>query len=343
MSRSAQAVPPFIERRPYRSRVVARPTAREWVRHGAWFLLTVLTTTFAGVLLVSNGVSEGPPSPGSALGYVIYVPLLYFFEVKGVVVQAFADPMMLAQGVTFSAALLSILTAHEFGHYIACRYYRVDATLPFFIPAPPLVLSGTFGAFIKIRSPLPSRRALFDIGVAGPIAGFLVAIPIMMVSLLTAQPFSPLHLSLGAPMLVFNDSLLTQIFARFAGIELSNIEANPLYVASWFGILVTSLNLMPVGQLDGGHATYAVFGARVHSWIGKIAFASVASLTIIGWIWHGSPSGFLYTILLAVALRMRHPRAENESEPLDRNRKLIAALTLLIFILSFVPFPITIK
>jgi membrane-associated protease RseP (regulator of RpoE activity) len=343
MSQSVPAIPSFIERRPYRQRSLARPTAREWLRHSILFLLTIFSTTFAGLMLVSKGVTGEPPTPASAFGFLSYIPLLYLFEIRSIIGEALANHEMLGQGLTFSAALLAILTSHEAGHYIACRRYGVDATLPFFIPAPPLMLAGTFGAFIKIRAPLPSRKAIFDVGVAGPIAGFIVAVPILILGILTAKPAAPLDSSFAGTQVYFHDSLLAHLVAIACGVDLSAITLNPFYFAAWLGLLVTSLNLMPVGQLDGGHATYAVFGAWAHGWIGKLAFASVAVLTVLGWFWHGSPSGFLYTLLLAIALRLRHPQSIDESQPLDGKRKLVAAFTLMIFILSFLPFPLTIK
>jgi membrane-associated protease RseP (regulator of RpoE activity) len=239
----------------------------------------------------------------------------------------------------FSGALLAILTAHESGHYIACRRYGVEATLPFFIPAPPLFLAGTFGAFIKIRSPIPTRRALFDIGVAGPLAGFIVALPIAALGILTAQHTTIELVPGDGQLIIFGDPLLLQLMARALGSDL-NIQLNPFFFAAWIGLLVTSLNLMPVGQLDGGHATFALFGKRLHAWLGRIAFISMTVLAILGWVWYSSPSGFLYAVLLAVILRVRHPQVMDESEPLDRPRRLVAILTLLVFILSFLPFPI---
>jgi membrane-associated protease RseP (regulator of RpoE activity) len=246
----------------------------------------------------------------------------------------------LLQGVLFSVALLAILLAHEFGHYIACRRYRVNATLPFFIPAPPLFLAGTFGAFIKIKSPIPTRRALFDIGIAGPLAGFVVAVPIAFIGVLTLQPAPAI--TGDSTVVIFNDPLLFRIFARVLGIDLSNAAQNPFYFAAWIGMLVTSLNLMPVGQLDGGHATYSLFGANLHKWIGRAAFGVVSALAVMGWFWHGSPSGFLYAVLLGVMLRLKHPRVDSEGEPLERSRMILAAITLAVFALSFLPFPIEI-
>ncbi len=241
----------------------------------------------------------------------------------------------------FSGALLSILAAHEAGHYVACRRYGVDATLPFFIPAPPLFLAGTFGAFIKIKSPIPTRRALFDIGVAGPLAGFIVALPVAFIGILTAQPAPPLAVAPGETAIIFGDPLLMRLLARAVGSDLQ-IQLNPFYFAAWIGLLVTSLNLMPVGQLDGGHATYALFGKRLHAWLGRAAFVVMTTLAVLGWFWYGSPSGFLYAVLLAVILRIRHPQVLDEGEPLDRPRVIVAAVTLAVFVLSFLPFPIKI-
>jgi membrane-associated protease RseP (regulator of RpoE activity) len=347
MSESVQAIPPFVDSpAPYgqqrrRRAPTARPTAREWRKHGLLFLLTVLTTTFAGVMLVSNIAEPELSSPQSFLDYLFYVPELYLKVTAAYLQHAFLHPSIIAQGLAFAGALLAILTAHEAGHYIACRRYNVASTLPFFIPAPPLFLAGTFGAFIKIRSPIPSRRALFDIGVAGPLAGFVVALPIAALGIWTAPPATPIIADASQQLIIFNDPLLMQLLAGSIGRNL-DININPLYFAAWIGVLVTSLNLMPVGQLDGGHATYALFGARLHKWLGRIAFVLMSTLAILGWVWYGSPSGFLYAILLAVLLRVRHPQVEDDGEPLDRPRIIIAAITLIVFVLSFLPFPIKI-
>ncbi|HEX8845607.1 MAG TPA: site-2 protease family protein [Pyrinomonadaceae bacterium] len=340
MSESVQAIPPFVDSpAPYTRRRRARPTAREWKKHGALFFLTVLTATLAGVMLVAEGVPEpAMGEPTSIVGYVFYIPE-YYFRAVGIYVQhAFAHPTLLAQGVMFASSLLAILTAHEFGHYLACRRYGVDATLPYFIPAPPLFLAGTFGAFIKIKSPIPTRRALFDIGVAGPLAGFVVAVPVAVIGILTLKPAPPVT----SDGILFGDPLLFRLIAGALNIELADKAPNTFYFAAWIGLLVTSLNLMPVGQLDGGHATYSLFGARIHQWLGRVAFVLVASLAILGWVWFRSPSGFLYAVLLGVLLRIKHPRVEDESVRLDRPRQIVALLTLLVFALCFLPFPIKI-
>lgn len=340
MSESIQAIPPFVDSpEPATRHRIGLPTAREWKKHTTLFFLTALTTTLAGVMNFSTNVAAPEmATPSSLLDYVIYIPEFYFKAVGIYLQHAWAHPSVLIQGGTFAVALLAILTAHEFGHYIACRRYGVNATLPYFIPAPPLFLAGTFGAFIKIKSPIPTRHALFDIGVAGPLAGFVVALPIAFIGILTLQPAPPLT----GEGIIFNDPLLLRIFALVGGVDLTTSAPNPLYFAGWIGLLVTSLNLMPVGQLDGGHATYSLFGARVHHWVGRASFVIVSSLAILGWFWHGSPSGFLYAVLLGVMLRFRHPRVEADGDSLDRPRVIVAAITLVVFVLSFLPFPISV-
>lgn len=313
-----------------------KPTAREWIRHSILLLLTILTTTIAGL-----GAPNAEPDlqqPTTLFGWIAFIPHYYFAAVSKLLVFTFHNPGTLVDGITFSAALLAILMSHEMGHYIACRRYGVAATLPFFLPAPPLFLAGTFGAFIKIKAPIPSRRALFDIGLAGPLAGFVALLPIAALGILMmGPPIQP-----QGHEIFFNDPLLLRLLARFLGVALSPYSpSNPFYMAAWIGLVVTSLNLMPVGQLDGGHGVFAVFGRSAHLWVGRVAFLCMATLTVLGWFWHGSPSGFLYTVLLAVMLRVGHPQPR-VMEPLGKGRVWIAILTLVVFALSFWPFPITI-
>ena len=313
-------------------------SAREWRLHCALFVLTIVTTTLAGVLLSAPDFTPREPPLAGLLDYLLYVPLSYFYFCVDLVQYSLSHSAVLSQGFAFSAALLAILFSHEMGHYLACRYYGIDATLPYFIPAPPIFLAGTFGAFIKIRSPIPSRRALFDVGLAGPLAGFVVALPLSVIGVLMVGPPQ-----LAKPdAIYFNDPLLFRLVAWVFGIALDpNSPINPYYMASWIGLLVTSLNLMPVGQLDGGHGTFAVFGRRAHALIGRIAFVTAAVLAVLGYWWHNSPSGFLYVVLLGVMLRVPHPEPYI-MEPLGTKRTLIAVLTLIVFILCFWPFPITI-
>lgn len=343
MSESIQGIPTFVTRAAGPARRAARPTAREWARHGLFFLLTALTTTWAGMSLIlpPDGVEPSLPLPAAPLDYLLYVPKYYALALAAAGSYALAHPHYIAEGLKFSAALLSILLAHESGHYVACRLYGVDATLPFFIPMPPPFMAGTLGAFIKIKSPIPSRRALFDIGVAGPLAGFAVIIPVAVAALLSASPAPPLP---PEGVIIFNDPPLLRLLAPPLGVrDLANIAPNPFYFAAWIGLLVTSLNLLPVGQLDGGHATYAVFGARLHKHAGRAAFLSMLALAPLGWLWHGVPSGFLYVVLLFIMLRLPHPQPLDEGDRLGRAREMVALLTLAVFALSFTPFPLTLK
>jgi membrane-associated protease RseP (regulator of RpoE activity) len=319
----------------------ARPTARQWALHLGLFVLTGITTTISGIawLPVDVPTSAAPTASDGGAGSIALIPWYYVRAVLYLMREALAHPSILAPGLKFSISLLAILAAHEAGHYLFCRYYRVDATLPFFIPQPPLLIPGTFGAFIRMKSALPSRRALFDIGLAGPLAGFVVIVPVAIAGLLTAHIVS--EIPSGPGVITFEDPLLLQLIARAVGVKLAAMEFNPYYLAAWFGMLVTSLNLMPVGQLDGGHGTFAAFGPRAHWWIGRIAFVTLAALSVLGYLWHGSPSGFVYVVLLAVMLRVRHPQPE-QMEPLGALRIAIGIVTLIVFALCFLPFPITI-
>ena len=334
MAESIRTIPPgfdLVERRP------ARLSAREWRLHGGLLLLTIITTTLAGITLAAPELPIADPPLNNPLDYLLYIPLSYLYWLAELFRYSLVNPRLIVEGVTFSASLIAILFSHEMGHYLACRYYKVDATLPYFIPAPPMFLAGTFGAFIKIRSAIPSRRALFDIGLAGPLAGFVVALPLSVIGVLIVGPPVPAQ----EHVIFFNDPLLFRLIAWLAGIPLNvNSPINPFYMAAWIGLLVTSLNLMPVGQLDGGHGTFAVFGARAHRLIARVAFVTVVTLALLGFWWHNSPSGFLYAILLGIMMRVPHPPPA-VMEPLGTKRVLIAILTLIVFALCFWPFPIT--
>jgi len=309
--------------------------------HAALFLVTAGTTTLCGIMMAGPDIGHGPETGGGAglIGILLMIPRYYISAIWGLLSYSFAHPYFLGQGLIFSGSLLAILTAHESGHYLFCRYYGVDATLPFFIPQPPLLIPGTFGAFIKMKSPVPSRRALFDIGLAGPLAGFILIVPIAFAGVLTAHY---MNIPPGeVPELTFNDPLLFRLIARMFRINLDNSVVNSFYLAAWVGSLVTALNLMPVGQLDGGHGTFALFGQRAHWWIGRVAFGLMLITTIFGWLWFRSPVMFLYVVLLAVMLRVRHPQPE-QMEPLGLARTIIGVITLIVFALCFLPFPITI-
>jgi membrane-associated protease RseP (regulator of RpoE activity) len=328
-------------------REAMRPTARTWAKHAALLLAAFITVTIAGVIqpfgFIEIFPDANPQTNSEILQFLIALPTLYFQLISETLHRLFTDFEALKYGLKFSVSLLAILTAHESGHYVACRLYGVDATLPYFIPLPPLLgPAGTLGAFIKIVSPMPSRRATFDIGVAGPIAGFAAIIPVAIVGLLTIRQSSASSLASEQIGLYFSHPLFLQISAKFFAVAPNFDISNPFLAAAWLGLLVTSLNLIPSGQLDGGHAVYAIFGEKIHAWTGRIAFAAMAAICVLGWFVYNSPSGLLFTILLGVMMRVRHPEPLDDA-PLNFNRKLVAVLTLLIFVLCFVPFPVQVK
>jgi membrane-associated protease RseP (regulator of RpoE activity) len=331
----------------YLRRVAMRPTLRTWLKHSLLLAVTLLTATIAGTLYPFGRIDPlpfvDPQSWEELFRLLALLPVHYTLLIAGVVQGLATNPQLLADGLAFSLSLLFILVCHEMGHYVACRIYGVDATLPYFIPTPPMVgPAGTFGAFIRIRSPMPSRRAVFDIGVAGPIAGFIALLPIAVVGVLRMTPVPPELINIPVPGgITFSDPLLMRLIGVFVGQDPVYSVGNPFYYAAWLGLLVTALNLIPSGQLDGGHAIYAVFGKRAHFFTGRIAFVVMTALSIIGFVYFSSPSGFLIAILLGIMARIRHPEPYDLS-PLGAKRKLVAFLTLVIFVLCFVPFPIRI-
>jgi len=329
-------------------REAMRPSLRTWLKHIVLLLIAFCTATVAGVLQpfgfieILPGVQD-PRNWTEGFDLLLSLPSLYFQLISNVLYRLSTEFKTFQYGVSFSLSLLTILTAHEAGHYVACRLYRVDATLPYFLPMPPLLSpAGTLGAFIKIVSPMPSRRAVFDIGVAGPIAGFIALVPILIFGLLTMQQVAPETAAAAQNGLYFSDPLLTQMLAKMLNLNLDLGLFNPFLAAAWIGMLVTSLNLIPSGQLDGGHAIYSIFGERTHFWTGRIAFATMSLISLLGWFWYSSPSGFLFAVLLAVMMRIRHPEPLDDA-PLNFTRKVVAVLTLIIFVLCFAPFPIQVR
>lgn len=323
-----------------------RPTLRTWIKHILLLLVTLVTSTIAGVLYPFGTLDPMPlvdPQSWGELFHLLFTLPSHYAVLIGSTVYALAsDTRLLTDGLSFSLSLLFILISHEMGHYIACRIYGVDATLPFFIPTPPMIgPAGTFGAFIKIMSPMPSRKAVFDIGVAGPIAGFIALVPIAIIGIATMRPVPAEYIDLPGGI-TFTGPLFMRLVGLLLGQDPVSSIGNPFYFAAWIGLLVTALNLIPSGQLDGGHAIYAVFGKRVHFFTGRIAFVIMTALSIIGFVYFNSPSGFLIAILLGIMMRIGHPEPYDQT-PLDGKRKLIAFLTLVIFVLSFVPFAIRIN
>lgn len=323
-----------------------RPTLRTWIKHILLLLVTLVTSTIAGVLYPFGTRDPmplvDPQSWGELLHLIVTLPSHYALLIGSTVYALASDIRLLTDGLSFSLSLLFILISHEMGHYIACRIYGVDATLPFFIPTPPMIgPAGTFGAFIRIMSPMPSRKAVFDIGVAGPIAGFIALIPIAIIGIATMRPMPAEYIDIPGGI-TFTDPLFMRAVGLVLGQDPVSGIGNPFYFAAWIGLLVTALNLIPSGQLDGGHAIYAVFGKRVHFFTGRIAFVIMTALSIVGFVYFNSPSGFLIAILLGIMMRIGHPEPYDQ-RPLDGKRKLVALLTLVIFILSFVPFAIRIN
>jgi membrane-associated protease RseP (regulator of RpoE activity) len=321
-----------------------KPTRSTWIKHALLLFATFITATLASTLEPFGRLTVFPELiDGTAPDSWFILLLLPFYYAKLIwtsMTYLMVNPHALFESLGFSISLLFILTAHEAGHYVACRIYRVHATLPFFMPTPPLIgPAGTLGAFIKILSPLPSRRAVFDIGVAGPIAGFMALIPVSILAMLTMDQLTPAMAATHQAQIYFSDPLYMQAMAWIFNVDLQYAVPNAFYYASWMGLLVTALNLIPSGQLDGGHANYAVFGPIVHRWTGRLAFVFMTFFAIIGFWYFNSPSGFLVAVLLGVMLRVGHPRPL-DTEALDLKRRLIAGVTLLIFVMCFVPFPI---
>jgi len=243
---------------------------------------------------------------------------------------------LLLQGLWYSLTILAILGAHEFGHYFACRYYHVNASLPYFIPVPPPFLTGTLGAFIRIRQPIRTKRVLFDIGIAGPLAGFVVALPALIVgvalSRVTPLPKTFSGLELGEPLLF--RLVAGAIWGTVA--DGYSLNLHPIAFAAWFGLLATALNLFPIGQLDGGHISYTVFG-RLSTRITMLALGIAVVLTFVSMSW------LVWTVMMVVMLYFfgpQHPPVMDEDVPLDRARLLLAGVALVVFILSFTPAPI---
>jgi membrane-associated protease RseP (regulator of RpoE activity) len=292
------------------------------------FLLfvTAITTTLTGAAL-SVQMQE---APDSFIGELV-APFLAIARQS-----AAGNYEALASGLLFTFTLLTILGAHELGHYFACRYYGIRATLPFFVPAPPILTPfGTFGAVIKIKEPIHSRRALFDIGIAGPLAGFVFAVPASIIGLIFAKAATPST----SPGLQFHDPLLFMIVMKALGLP-KFIEWNPVYWAAWGALLVTALNLFPVGQLDGGHVVYAVVGERGHRWVSRVVCAAVIALAVLSWVWHSSPVWLVWSLVLLFMLKVGHPPVA-EQEPLGLGRVALAIFAALVFLLCFMPFPIT--
>ena len=294
------------------SEVQARP--RRWALHIALFVLTFLTTTAVGAGLARSFAANHAVDLDLDLAVLMQIP---------------ANPRLLIEGLPFSVTLLTILLAHEMGHYITCLRYGIDASLPFFLPAPTLI--GTLGAFIRIRSPIYTRRALFDVGVAGPIAGFVALVPALIVGLAQSKV---LHGIASHGDLIFGTPLAIRIieWLFFPGVPVADISLHPVARAAWVGLLATALNLLPIGQLDGGHIMYSFFGEK-HRILSRIF---VVILGLIGpffaWSW------FVWAVILAL-FGLRHPAIYDQTK-LGPVRTRIGWFALAMFLLSFTLAPI---
>jgi membrane-associated protease RseP (regulator of RpoE activity) len=261
-----------------------------------------------------------------------------FFSAASVVL---AKPSLMLQGLPFSIPLMVILLAHEMGHFLACRYYGIRCTPPFFIPAP-ISIAGTLGAFIKIKSPFQHKRALFDVGIAGPLAGFVFVMPALWIGLSLSRIIPKGSIAGG---LSFGEPLIFRLFGRFIlnySPANQDMLAHPIAMAAWFGLLATSLNLLPIWQLDGGHIAYAILGRSTHKKISVIAVVSLIFVSFLGW---PTPSYLLFGILLLILgarVHFFHPAAFLDEEELGPGRVFLGLLAAMILIISFIPVPISI-
>lgn len=305
------------------------PTQGQWAVSSLLILLTLLTTSLAGIF------------PQLSLGALLLV---------------FSNPVLLLKGISYSFPVVIILLAHEMGHYFACRYYGMRCTPPYFIPLP-IPITGTFGAFIKIKSHFPSRKALFDIGIAGPLAGFLFVLPTLLIGIRLSKLIPKGMLPPGE--VIFGEPVILRLFGKILlGYSPAHHDmiAHPYVIAAWVGLLATSLNLLPIWQLDGGHISYAMIG-RI--WQKRLSVASLAALIFISLAeplqllhskglsqWERLLPPYLLAILLLLIIGFRnrfyHPSTMREEEGPGVGRFILGLMALLILIVSFMPVPIKI-
>jgi membrane-associated protease RseP (regulator of RpoE activity) len=249
-------------------------------------------------------------------------------------------PWQLYKGLPFSLTLLIILLCHEMGHYFMARYHDLDVSLPYFLPAPPIpFLIGTLGAFIRIRSPILHKPALLDVGAAGPLTGVLVTLPLLVIGLQLSEIKVVLTGAGELEGIVLGESILFKIMCWLTLGPLSanhHIIMHPMAFAGWIGLLVTNINLIPVGQLDGGHVSYALFGERSQQ-IAKIFYLLLIIFGLMSWY------GWLMWVVLLYFMGFVHPPPLHYWVPLDRKRRNIGYLTIAVFILTFMPAPFEIQ
>ncbi len=296
--------------------VVPAPRQRWWL-HLLLLAATFVSTLTVGARIYANFSLRQPAFSFNDENIPLF-PIEWMWQA----------PARLMHGVSFSLALMFILLAHEMGHYLYARRYHVNATLPFFIPFPSLI--GTFGAFIRIKSPIPTRKALFDIGIAGPIAGFFPACVAVFVGLSLSRPLmfnGPLDNEPGFPGIFYLAARLLRL-----DVPVTSLSLHPIAVAGWVGMFATALNLLPGGQLDGGHILYSVF-PKMHRWVSLavvIALVPLAKYFWIGWL--------LWAVVLW--LTSLHPSIPSRRE-ISKRRKWLAVFAIVMLSLSFTPTPIT--
>ncbi|HEY6291259.1 MAG TPA: site-2 protease family protein [Terriglobia bacterium] len=295
---------------------------RERFRAPAW----TSSLRFHLLLFALTGLSTVTVGAGIALNYSRRLPPFNFDFLS---VFLWQHPDRIALGLPFSGALLGILLAHELGHYLACRYYGLRASYPYFIPAPTLI--GTLGAFIRIRSPIINRRVLFDVAVAGPIAGFVLAVPLLAFAILHSRvgsvPMVPDSITFGRPLAL---TLLIDLLRP--GVSPAVLSLTPVGCAAWVGLFATALNLLPMSQLDGGHILYALFG-RKHRTFSRAFWLALLPLGYFSW-----PGWFLWAAIIAL-IGVGHPPVLLPSDAFGRRRKALAVVAAAMFVLCFMPTP----
>lgn len=282
------------------------------------FVLTIFSTLLVGISLsisfkYPEVLAQNPPSVLD-------------------LVEKLRDPQVISLSIIYVVVLLGILLGHEMGHFLTCRYYKINATLPYFIPAPTLI--GTFGAFIKIKSPITRKQQLFDIGVAGPLTGFILSVPALVYGLSLSKAVPPI--ARDAADYVFGEPLILKFFVSmiFKNIPPDyGIYLHPVAFAGWVGILVTALNLFPFGQLDGGHISYALLGKKSRN-LTRFFLGVFIAMGIFFWV-----GWFIWAVLL-LFMGLKHPLVQDEGAHLSPRRKFISYVVILIFILCFIPDPI---
>lgn len=289
--------------------------ARRLAVHAVLLALTLLTTSIVGVVL-ARAFQAGRP-----------VDLDQYITVYSTI---YAHPMVLLEGLAFSLTLMTILLAHEMGHYLACRYYRIDATLPFFLPIPTLI--GTLGAFIRIKSPIYTKRALFDVGIAGPIAGFVVLLPALAIGIAQSKVIPGIA---NRGDLVFGVPAIQRAleWLILPGVRPTDIYLHPVARAAWVGILATALNLLPIGQLDGGHILYSFVG-RWHKHLSRVFVFLMVVFAVVTHVW-----SWLVWAGLLFLFALRHP-VICDTSALGSGRVKLGLTALAIFLLTFTLIPI---